>query len=530
MQSPHLLPALTDACTDLRIEVAGTVLHSEELLAAASAVAGRVRHAGTVALVATPSAATVVGVVGCLLAGVTVVPVPPDAGPREAAHILDDSRARLLLLPAGVPQPPWSLRTGERSGDATRPGEAPRSRGATHRSRDLPVVPVDPGADAAHVLPDAAHVLPGPEASRPALVLYTSGTTGPPKGVVLSRAALAADLDALAEAWDWTPQDVLVHGLPLFHVHGLVLGVLGALRVGSDLVHTGRPSPEAHAAAVAAGGTLVFGVPTVWRRVVEEAACARGLRGARLLVSGSAPLPARTFAGLEALTGHRVLERYGMTETLITLSARVDGPRRPGRVGVPLRGVDARVVDGEGTGMGTGTGTGGGGGGMGGGAEGGDRTPVPPDGLSLGELEVRGPTLFDGYLGRPEATASVLGADGWFRTGDVAVVDPDGCHRIVGRCSQDLIKSGGYRIGAGEVEDALLAHPGVRQAAVVGEADEDLGQRVVAYVVADGVGAEELVGFVAATLSAHKRPRAVHLLEELPLNALGKVRKNLLGP
>ncbi|MBQ1068910.1 AMP-binding protein, partial [Micromonospora sp. D75] len=188
---------------------------------------------------------------------------------------------------------------------------------------------------------------------------------------------------------------------------------------------------------------------------------------------------------------------------LVTVSARADVPRRPGTVGVPLPGVHTRVRD-----------------------EHGD--PLPADGAAMGELQVRGGTLFDGYLNRPDADAATRTADGWFRTGDVATVDPDGVHRIVGRAATDLIKSGGYRIGAGEVEDALLAHPGVREAAVVGTPHPDLGQQVTAYVVGDGVAEAELIDFVARHLSAHKRPRQVRLVGALPRNAMGKVQKTLL--
>ena len=175
--------------------------------------------------------------------------------------------------------------------------------------------------------------------------MYTSGTTGLPKGAVLSRGAIAADLDGLAAAWEWTPDDTLVHGLPLFHVHGLILGVLGALRVGSRLIHTGRPTPGAYAAA---RGTLYFGVPTVWSRVCADPAAARELSGARLLVSGSAPLPVPVFEQMAALTGQSPVERYGMTETLITLSTRASGERRAGHVGTPIDGVETRLVGDDG--------------------------------------------------------------------------------------------------------------------------------------------------------------------------------------
>ena len=164
--------------------------------------------------------------------------------------------------------------------------------------------------------------------------MYTSGTTGLPKGVVLSRRAIAADLDGLAAAWQWSPSDVLVHGLPLFHVHGLVLGILGALRVGSRVVHTGKPTPAAYASV--GGATMYFGVPTVWSRICAEPAAASSLNGARLIVSGSAPLPVAVFEEMIRLIGQAPVERYGMTETLITVSTRADGERRPGWVGLPI--------------------------------------------------------------------------------------------------------------------------------------------------------------------------------------------------
>jgi fatty acid CoA ligase FadD36 len=337
------------------------------------------------------------------------------------------------------------------------------------------------------------------------MILYTSGTTGKPKGVMLTARAIAADLDALASVWEWTPSDVLVHGLPLFHVHGLVLGVLGPLRVGSPLVHTGRPTPEAYAAAAAEpGGSLYFGVPTVWSRVAADAASAGALRRARLLVSGSAALPVPVFERLVERAGQGPVERYGMTETLITVSGRAGEDRRAGWVGRPLAGTETRLVDEHGV-------------------------AVPRDGESVGELEVRGPTTMVGYLNLPSATAAMTTADGWIRTGDVACIDATGWHRIVGRQSTDLIKSGGYRVGAGEVESALLTHPAVQEAAVIGVPDDDLGQAIVAYVVAEGVTGPELCDFVAASLSVHKRPRRVELVGELPRNAMGKVQKALLG-
>jgi fatty acid CoA ligase FadD36 len=244
-------------------------------------------------------------------------------------------------------------------------------------------------------------------------------------------------------------------------------------------------------------------VPTVWSRVCADESVARQLSAARLLVSGSAPLPVPVFERMRTITGRPPIERYGMSETMITLSTRHDGERRPGWVGHPITGVRTRLRDDSGE-------------------------PVPHDGETFGSLQVTGDTLFDGYLRDPERTAAEHTDDGWFRTGDIAVVDPAGTHRIVGRESVDLIKSGGYRIGAGEVETAILDHPSVTEVAVVSVPDEELGQRVVAYVVGHGVDVAALTDSVAASLTVHKRPRETHVLDELPRNAMGKVQKKAL--
>ena len=439
------------------VSVAGRTVAGEELAGAAAAVAARVAGLPAVAVDATASLETVVAVVGALAAGVPVVPVPPDAGPMERDHIRRDCGAPLVL------------------------------------GTDVPVDVSERG--------DFREATLDPE--RVAMILYTSGTTGLPKGVMLSAHAIAADLDLLADAWGWTEADVLVHGLPLFHVHGLILGVLGPLRVGSGLVHTGRPTPEAYAAAA---GSLYFGVPTVWARVAADEAAAGALRQARLLVSGSAGLPVPVFERLEALCGQGPIERYGMSETLITVSGRYGDPvRRPGWVGEALPGVRTRLVDESGA-------------------------AVERDGEGVGELEVLTPTAMSGYLNRPDETAAVKTSDGWIRTGDVASIDGSGWHRIVGRLSTDLIKTGGFRVGAGEVEAALLAHPAVAEAAVLGVPDDDLGQAIVGFVVASGVTGPELCEFVASALSVHKRPRRVELVDALPRNAMGKVQKKLLQP
>jgi malonyl-CoA/methylmalonyl-CoA synthetase len=344
----------------------------------------------------------------------------------------------------------------------------------------------------------------------PALVLYTSGTTGAPKGAVITDRNIAANLDMLARAWAWAEGDVVVHALPLFHVHGLVLGLFGSLRRGGALRWVPRFTPAELAATLAQHpGALLFAVPTMYHRLCDAAegdsTIAAALRGARTLVSGSAPLSTREHGHLERLTGHRVIERYGLTETLINCSTRHDGDRRAGCVGPPLDGVELRLVDD-------------------------DRRALAPDPAAIGVIAVRGPHLFAGYLNNPDATRAVLDADGWFYTGDLATLADDGQIRIVGRRSTDLIKCGGFKVGAGEVEGALLEHPLVAEAAVIGAPDDDLGERIVAFVVMRGaVAPAELEDHVAARLSPHKRPREIHVVDALPRNAMGKVQKKRLS-
>ncbi|MGW4206867.1 acyl-CoA synthetase [Lentzea sp. NPDC004789] len=428
-----------------------------ELHQAAGTLAERLRGRTRIAVWATSTPETCVAVVAGLLAGVAVVPLNPKLGERELDHIMSDSKPDLVL-------------------------------------RDEPIVFGEPGT----------FDEPGPET--PALVIYTSGTTGPPKGVVLPRRALTSNIDSLAKAWQWTDEDVLVHGLPLFHVHGLGIGVLGVLRLGGSVRHV-KFSPQAIGHELATGATMMFGVPTMYHRIAEavekDPALAEQFRTARLLVSGSAALPASDHERIARATGQGIVERYGMSETLMNVSVRFDGDRRPGAVGLPVDGVEVRVVDEQGDDVGIG---------------------------DIGEIEVRGPNLFLEYLNRPDATEQAF-RDGWFRTGDMAVRDPDGYIRIVGRRATDLIKSGGYKIGAGEIENALLEHPAVAEVAVTGEPDDDLGERIVAWVVPAGEAPEPSVlsDHVAKLLSPHKRPRVVRYLEALPRNEMGKVLKRELS-
>jgi malonyl-CoA/methylmalonyl-CoA synthetase len=448
------------------------------LRGAAGAVARSVRGAERVGVWAEPSLETCVAIVGALCAGTTVVPVNPKLGEGELRHVLADSRPDVLI---GAPDEAVSM--------------------------------LDPRPGLGAVDTDARAELPldALDEEDPAFVVYTSGTTGPPKGAELSRRSVASNLDALAQVWEWTGADRLTHGLPLFHVHGLVLGLLGPLRRGGELHHLGRFEPAALADALEAGATMIFGVPTTYHRLAERAAGDPRLAGVlgrpRLLVSGSAPLAATDFERMEQLTGQRIVERYGLTETLINTAVRAGGERRPGYVGEPLPGVQLRLLGDDG------------------------RDLDISDDETIGEVAVRGPNVFSGYLNRPDATAEAM-RDGWFLTGDLGTRTPEGYFRIVGRRSTDLIKTGGYKVGAGEVEAALLGHPGVDEAAVIAAPDADLGERIVAFVVAANGGsppvADELIDQVAGQLAPHKRPREIRFVESLPRNAMGKVMKKRL--
>ncbi|MFD8420124.1 acyl-CoA synthetase [Streptomyces sp. NPDC059466] len=500
-----LFPALVSGSTARRpaLRFGDRSLTYAELAASAGALAARLEGRERIAVWATPSLETAVGVVAALLAQVPAVPLNPKSGEGELGHIVSDSAPSLVLAGEGddLPSP---VRELERIDVVTR-----------HTGGIVPEPPAEPDDPAA-----------------PALVVYTSGTTGPPKGAVVPRRAIASTLDALADAWQWTGDDVLVHGLPLFHVHGLILGILGPLRRGGAVRHLGRFSAEGVTRELNAGATMLFGVPTMYHRLAEalaeDAELAKALGRARLLVSGSAALPVHDHERITAATGRRVVERYGMTETLMNTSVRVDGPARPGTVGVPLPGVGLRLVEEDGSTLASydadGTPTG---------SYDTEGNPTGAyDGESVGEIQVRGPNLFTEYLNRPDATAAAFTADGWFRTGDMAVRDADGCVRIVGRKATDLIKSGGYKIGAGEIENALLEHPAVREAAVTGEPDDDLGERIVAWVVAVDAPAagldRELADHVARRLAPHKRPRTVRFLSALPRNDMGKILKRAL--
>jgi malonyl-CoA/methylmalonyl-CoA synthetase len=469
-----LFPALSDPDDRLALRFGDGELTYAQLRGAAAHVADAVAGAERVGVWAVSAPETCVAVIGALLAGVAAVPINPKAGERELGHIVEDSAPETVLCAPGA--------------------ELPDALAARPR------IDVDLSARGGDLADE-------PDPETPALVVYTSGTTGPPKGAVLPRRSIASNLDALADAWEWAADDVVAHGLPLFHVHGLVVGTLGSIRRGGATQHLGRFSSQGVAAALEAGATMVFGVPTMYHRLAADAegdeAIAGALRRARLLVSGSAALPAVEHERIERLSGQRIVERYGMSETLMNTSVRAGGDRRAGYVGPPLDGVEIRLLDDAGAAI------------------------DADDDETIGEIAVRGPNLFLEYLNRPDATAEAV-VDGWFRTGDLATRASDGYIRIVGRRATDLIKSGGYKIGAGEIEGALLEHPTVREAAVTGEPDPDLGERIVAWIVPAedaSPSADELADHVASLLTPHKRPRVVHLLDELPRNEMGKVQK-----
>ena len=390
--------------------------------------------------------------------GAVMVPFNPAYRSAEVEHILSDSDPILVLV------------------DAER-----RQLVEPHRPVvELGAIPLEepPG-------------IPPLEAGSPALIIYTSGTTGRPKGALLDHGNLLSQARGVIEAWRWTEADHLVHALPLFHLHGLAMGLHGTLLSGSSM--TLIPfEPAKVVSELLSGATMFFGVPAMYQRLCEHLdAHPADLRRVRLFVSGSAPLPPELFRRCEALLGQQPLERYGITEGGIVVSNPFEGPRRPGRVGFPLPGVEVRL---------------------------GDRD----------EILLRGGQVFRGYWRNPNATAESF-VDGWFRTGDLGEIDGDGSLAIRGRI-KELIISGGFNVYPREVELVLEEHPAVVEVAVVGRPSERWGEEVVAFVVATGAppAEEELIAFAQERLAKFKCPRAVHFLPELPRNAMGKVQRSQL--
>jgi malonyl-CoA/methylmalonyl-CoA synthetase len=352
-----------------------------------------------------------------------------------------------------------------------------------------------------------------PHADDLALQMYTSGTTGRPKGVLLRHHQLAAQLDSLARAWRMRADDVLVHALPLHHIHGLAIAMLNVLRVGGT-VHL-LPAFDANAVLAACEGATVFmGVPTMYARLLDALDAldenarhhaASTLRALRLCVSGSAALPVSIGNRWASYAGTYPLERFGMTELGVALSNPLDGERVPGSVGSPLDGVLVRVIDDEGR------------------------------DAREGQLLVGGPTVFDGYFERPDADAeSFVVHEGirWFKTGDTVRLDTHDRTQILGRTSVDILKSAGYKLSAIEIEEALRRHPAVRDAAVVGLPDETYGQRVAAAVMLHAnstASVDDLTAFLREELAPYKLPRVWRIVDDVPRNALGKVLKPALA-
>jgi malonyl-CoA/methylmalonyl-CoA synthetase len=448
---------------------------AEEFEAATRRAAGRLATAGLVpgdrVLWSTGSSvASIICHVGALRAGLVVVPANTAYTRGEIDYIVSDVGPAAAIVDDPV--------RGQWASDAS--------------GRRLVVA--GPDLD----LPDGEPLqLDSAEPEDPALICFTSGTTGAPKGAVLSHRNLLAATRAVTLAWRWAPTDQLIHCLPVFHAHGLCVGAYGTLLSGGSALLLPGFDPGLVADFASTGeASLFFGVPTMYHRLARSDRAAE-LRHLRLCVSGSAPLPADLHRRMEAMTGVSVLERYGMTETLMNASNPYGAERRPGTVGFPLPGVDVALAD-------------------------------------DGEIKLRGPNVFGGYWERPAATAEAFvdaDDDGypWFRTGDLGTID-DGYLTIRGR-SKELIISGGFNVYPSEVEEVVATHPGVAEVAVAGTPSEEWGEVVTAWIVADGSApsVEDLSVYTAERLAAFKRPRIVHVVGSLPRNALGKVVRSELG-
>ena len=359
------------------------------------------------------------------------------------------------------------------------------------------------GGTACELASDADIAMPALSATDGVALLYTSGTTGRPKGALLTHSNLVHNVKTLVDAWGFTEEDVLLHILPLFHTHGLFVATHCVLASGASMVLL--PGFDVASALEALPMcSVLMGVPTHYSRLLaDERFNASRVRGMRLFVSGSAPMPLTLHAAFEAQTGRTVLERYGMTETSMLTSNPLEGVRKPGSVGPPLPGVAVRVVDD-------------------------DETPLVTG--SVGHVQVRGPNVFGGYWQRPDLAPETFTDDGWFRTGDLGAFDSDGYLELVGR-SKDLVISGGLNVYPRDVEEVLDALAGVRESAVFGVPDPDLGERVVAVVVADEgdeIDANTLRAAARERLAGYQLPKRIVIVESLPRNAMGKVEKAVL--
>jgi malonyl-CoA/methylmalonyl-CoA synthetase len=432
-----------------------------------------------VAFLLTPGFPWVATQWGIWRAGGIAVPLPLNAAPPELEYLLDDTGSSTLVLDGPMSAPP-----GVRSFSYT-------------QLSGWPAAP-----------------LPEISPTRRAMILYTSGTTSRPKGVVTTHLNVAAQIETLVEAWAWSREDRILLCLPLHHVHGIINVVGCALWSGATCEMLPRFDAAAVWDRIAAGGlTLFMAVPTVYSKLIAAWEAASPARRAelgqaccslRLMVSGSAALPVSTLECWKEISGHTLLERYGMTEIGMALSNPLRGRRVPGSVGTPLPGVELRLVEAGGT-------------------------PVAPG--TPGGIEVRGPAVFAEYWGKPDATREAF-RDGWFVTGDTAVVE-SGVYRILGRTSIDILKTGGHKVSALEIEEALRRHPAIAECSIVGVADAEWGERVAAAVVLKDGHALDLPAlrtWARELLAVHKLPSRLLVLEELPRNAMGKVMKPALTP
>ncbi len=454
---------------------------------------GRRSLAGArVALLLPPGAAFVETLLGILRAGGVAVPLSAVHTAPELDHILSTAAPDATIVDVNLTArlDEWSANR-----DPARLGRRIEWSGT-------------PG----NLAPGTEHELPGLNDDDMALMLFTSGTTGKPKGVNLSHAGIAATLESLHQSWRWRRDDRLLHALPLYHTHGLIVALLGALWAGAGVRFV--PFDAAHVWGTFGEVTVFMAVPTMYVRLCDAFSAAapeqradwtRNARALRLATSGSAALPAALLARFAEATGQTILERYGMTEIGMALSNPYDGPRIPGSVGLPLPGVTIDIVD--------------------------ERELPVPDG-EPGELRVRSPQLFVGYHGDPDGTAASYDPAGRFRTGDTATRDADGYIRLLGRTSVDILKSGGYKLSALEIEEVLRGHPAIADVAVIGVPDPVWGDCVTACVVPrDGATpptVDDLRAFARDALAPYKLPRALRVLPVLPRNPMGKVQKSLL--
>jgi malonyl-CoA/methylmalonyl-CoA synthetase len=336
-----------------------------------------------------------------------------------------------------------------------------------------------------------------------AVIIYTSGTTGRPKGAEITHSNLVSNLQSLHQAWGWSPDDVLLHVLPIFHVHGLFVALHGALHAGATTLLMREFDARRTLQMLASGQCTVFmAVPTIHQRLLDVPDANQfDLSHVRLITSGSDRLPDEVFTGFQQTFGYTLLERYGMTETGMNCSNPLKGERRLGSVGLPLSGVEVRVVNPEN-----------------------DQSLAAGE---IGEVQLRGPNAFKGYWKQPQKTAESFTADGWFRTGDLGFLEPDGYLTLCGR-SKDLIISGGLNIYPPEVERVLAEHPSVAACAVIGCPDREWGERVTAVVVlnrGESVLEADLIAFCRERLAPYKSPKSIVFKNELPRNAMGKVQK-----